>query len=183
MMIDRPNPFSDPQLVARYADSPPRIVPGFESMQRMTALLLAERVPADGRVLVIGAGGGLELKTFAQHYPGWTFVGVDPSAAMLQLARQTLGSLAPRVTLHQGYTANAPEGPFDGATCLLTLHFLHLEERRRTLAEIHRRLKPGAPLWWHTCALRRTMHARSGYRDIQHTPASIQTRPPSSIRN
>jgi tRNA (cmo5U34)-methyltransferase len=28
----------------------------------------------------------------------------------------------------------------------LTLHFLPLEERRRTLAEIHRRLKPGAPL-------------------------------------
>src|SRR4051812_16571462 len=146
MMIDRPNPFSDPRLVARYADSPPRIVPGFESMQRMAALLLAERVPADGRVLVIGAGGGLELKTFAQLYPGWTFDGVDPSAAMLQLARQTLGSLAPRVTLHQGYTANAPEGPFDGATCLLTLHFLPLEERRRTLAEIHRRLKPGAPV-------------------------------------
>jgi tRNA (cmo5U34)-methyltransferase len=146
MTPDRPNPFSDPQLVARYADSPPRIVPGFESMQRMTALLLAERVPADGRVLVIGAGGGLELKTFAQLYPGWTFDGVDPSAAMLQLARETLGSLAPRVTLHQGYTGNAPEGPFDGATCLLTLHFLPLEERRRTLAEIHRRLKPGAPV-------------------------------------
>jgi tRNA (cmo5U34)-methyltransferase len=145
VIIDRPNPFSDPQLVARYAESPPRIVPGFESMQRMTALLLAERVPADGRVLIIGAGGGLELKTFAQLYPGWTFDGIDPSAAMLQLARQTLGSLAPRAKLHQGYTADAPEGPFDGATCLLTLHFLPLEERRRTLADIHRRLKPGAP--------------------------------------
>ena len=39
----------------------------------------------------------------------------------------------------------APAGLFDGATCLLTMHFLALEERRRTAAEVKRRLKPGAP--------------------------------------
>src|SRR3546814_7647379 len=39
----------------------------------------------------------------------------------------------------------APAGPFDGATCLLTLHFLDTEERIRTAAEIRKRLKPGAP--------------------------------------
>ena len=113
-------------------------------MQRMTTLLLAERVPDDGRMLVIGAGGGLELKTFAEAYPGWTFDGIDPSAEMLKLAKRTLGSLAARATLHQGYTEDAPGGPFDGATCLMTLHFLSLEERQRTTAEVHRRLKPGA---------------------------------------
>jgi tRNA (cmo5U34)-methyltransferase len=141
----RPNPFADPRLVARYAEGPPRIVPGFDALQRMTTLLLAERVPDHGRVLVIGAGGGLELKTFAEAHPDWTFDGIDPSAEMLTLARRTLGSLAARATLHQGYTEDAPRGPFDGGTCLLTLHFLSLEQRQRTTAEIHRRLKPGAP--------------------------------------
>src|SRR5690606_992599 len=34
----------------------------------------------------------------------------------------------------------------DGATCLLTLHFLSFEERLRTLRELKRRLRPGAPL-------------------------------------
>jgi tRNA (cmo5U34)-methyltransferase len=145
MMSDRPNPFCDPQLVARYAEGPPRIVPSFDAMQRMTTFLLAERVPDDGRVLVIGAGGGLELKAFAEAHPGWTFDGIDPSAEMLKLAERTLGSLAARATLHQGYTEDAPGGPFDGATCLMTLHFLSLEERQRTTAEVHRRLKPGAP--------------------------------------
>ncbi len=111
----------------------------------MTTLLLAERLPEDGRVLVLGAGGGLELKAFAQAHPGWAFDGVDPSAEMLKLARQTLGALVSRTSLHQGYIDDAPMGPFDAATCLLTLHFLTLEERRRTLAEVHRRLKPGAP--------------------------------------
>jgi tRNA (cmo5U34)-methyltransferase len=54
--------------------------------------------------------------------------------------------MASRVSLHEGTVDAAPEGPFDGATCLLTLHFIATEERRRTLREIHRRLKPGAPL-------------------------------------
>lgn len=138
-------PFSDPQAVARYTDGPPRFVPGYSAMQRMTTLLLAERVPEDARVLVLGAGGGLELKVFAQAHPGWTFDGIDPSAEMLKLAGQTLGPLAPRARLHRGYIDGAPQGPFDAATCLLTLHFMTLEERRRAAVAVHRRLKPGAP--------------------------------------
>lgn len=139
-------PFSDPQAVARYAEGPLRLVPGLLALHRMTTLLLAERVPADGQVLVVGAGGGMELKAFAEAHAGWRFVGVDPSAEMLKLARVNLGAHASRAELHEGYIDAAPAGPFDGATILLTLHFLSLEERRRTLAEVHRRLRPGAPL-------------------------------------
>ncbi|MBL8271434.1 MAG: class I SAM-dependent methyltransferase [Steroidobacter sp.] len=109
-------------------------------------LLLAEKAPTDARVLVVGAGGGLELKVFAQNQLGWRFDGVDPAAEMLKLAESTLGSLSQRVQLHQGYIDVAPEGPFDAAACLLTLHFVKPEERLRTLKQIHRRLKPGAPL-------------------------------------
>lgn len=139
------DPFSDPQAVARYAEGPPRLVPGYGDMQRMTQLLLAERAPGEARVLVLGAGGGLELKAFAQAQPNWTFDGIDPAAEMLKLAERTLGQLSTRVHMHQGYIDDAPEGPFDAATCLLTLHFLALEARRRTVAEVRRRLKPGAP--------------------------------------
>lgn len=137
--------FSDPEAVARYAEGPPRFVPGFADLHRMTAVLLRERVPQDARVLVLGAGGGLELKAFAGGNPGWTFVGVDPSAEMLKLAERNLGPLSSRVHLQQGYVESAPDGPFDAATCLLTLHFLPPEERRRTLMELRRRLRPGAP--------------------------------------
>ena len=35
--------FSDPEAVARYADGPPRFVPGFADLHRMTRILLAER--------------------------------------------------------------------------------------------------------------------------------------------
>lgn len=137
--------FADPAAVARYAEGPPRFVPGFGDMQRMASILLAERAPADARVLVLGAGGGLELKVFAEAHPGWRLDGVDPAPEMLKLAQRTLGPLAARARLHEGYIDDAPDGPFDAAACLLTLHFLAADERRRTAAAIHRRLKPGAP--------------------------------------
>lgn len=144
-MHDLMKPFSDPAAVARYADGPLRFVPGVADLHRMTALLLAERAPSDARILVLGAGGGLELKAFADAQPDWRFVGVDPAAEMLKLAERTLGSRLPRVHLLQGYIDDAPEEPFDAASCLLTFHFLDADERRRTAGEIRRRLKPGAP--------------------------------------
>ncbi len=128
-----------------YAEGPPRQVPGFVGLLRMTSMLLAERIPSHGRVLVLGAGGGLELKALADDHSGWTFAGVDPSADMLRVAEQIVGSHAARISLHEGYIDTAPTGPFDGATCLLTLHFVPRDQRVETLRQIHRRLVPGAP--------------------------------------
>ena len=95
-----------------------RQVPGFHGLQKDDRL--AEQIQDDAHVLVIGAGGGQELKAFADTQPGWSFCGVDPSAEMLGLAKRTLGPLASRVDLHEGYIDSAPVGPFDAATCLLT---------------------------------------------------------------
>lgn len=136
--------FSDPKAVSNYAENAIRRVPGLSDVHRMSSLLLAESTPDNGRVLVVGAGGGMELRFFAQSHPSWQFDGVDPSAEMLSLANTALGPLAARVQLHQGYIEAAPKGPFDAASSLLTLHFTNEAERYRTLCEIHERLKPGA---------------------------------------
>jgi tRNA (cmo5U34)-methyltransferase len=128
-----------------YAEGPPRQVPGFTSLHRMTSMLLAERVASQGKVLVLGAGGGLELKALADDHPGWTFTGVDPSADMLRLAEQIVGPHVARIQLYEGTIDIAPPGPFDGAVCLLTLHFVPRDQRLETLRQIHRRLVPGAP--------------------------------------
>ncbi|MCO5145278.1 MAG: class I SAM-dependent methyltransferase [Aquamicrobium sp.] len=128
-----------------YAEGPPRQVPGFADLHRMTSLLLAERVPSHGRVLVLGAGGGLELKALADAHPHWTFDGVDPSADMLEAAERVAGSHSARMRLHHGYIDAAPEGPFDGGVCLLTLHFVPRDQRLETLREVRRRLAPDAP--------------------------------------
>lgn len=138
--------FSDPLAVSQYADNVVRLVPGVHALHRMTHVLLAEHVPANGRVLVLGAGGGMELKAFAEASPAWGFTGVDPSAEMLALASRVLGQSASRVELIEGDIDAAPDVPFDGATCLLTLHFLSRDERLHALRALKRRLKPGAPL-------------------------------------
>jgi tRNA (cmo5U34)-methyltransferase len=137
--------FNDPAHVATYANGPRLFVPGLEAMHRMAGLLLAERAPETARVLVLGAGGGAELLAMAEACPHWRFVGVDPAREMLHLAERTLGPLAKRVELIEGVIDAAPEGPFDAAVCLLTLHFLNISERERTVREIHRRLRPDAP--------------------------------------
>lgn len=139
------NAFDDPGFADAYADRAPRTVPAYHDIHRMAAVLIDEHAPPDARVLVLGAGGGLEMKAFAQGHPGWTFDAVDPAAAMLELAVTTLGPHASRARMRQGYIDDAPPGPFDAATSLLTLHFLAQDERRRTVAEVRRRLAPGAP--------------------------------------
>jgi tRNA (cmo5U34)-methyltransferase len=133
------------QSVASYAEAPRRQVPGFRDLHRMTAMLLAERMPVNGRVLVLGAGGGLELNAFAESNPGWSFDGVDPSADMLRLAKQVSARHAARIRLHEGTIERAPDGPFDAATSLLTFHFIPRDRRLETLEALRRRLKPGAP--------------------------------------
>lgn len=138
------SPFNAPSIHS-YAEGPPRQVPDFASLHRMASMLLAERTPATGRVLVLGAGGGLELKTLVEAHPEWSFDGVDPSADMLKLAAQMVEPHSARIRLHHGYIEDAPEGPFDAALCLLTFHFIPRDQRRPTLQQIRRRLTPGAP--------------------------------------
>ncbi|QND44340.1 class I SAM-dependent methyltransferase (plasmid) [Rhizobium lusitanum] len=145
-MKNNQDPFAKAEAIAAYAENTPRKVPGLADLHRMTMLLLNEHAKGDAQILVIGAGGGMELKAIGEAQPGWTFVGVDPSAAMLDLARSNTASIAHRVELVEGTVdAVLPQG-FDGATCLLVLHFLDKDDRLRTLMEIRRRLKPGARL-------------------------------------
>lgn len=148
-MAEEENPFlemfKDPEHVARYSDGPAKFMPGFSDVHRMASVLIRERAPRNAHVLVHGAGGGLELESFAKQNEDWVFTGIDPSGPMLAEARRRLGTLNDRVTLKEGYIEDAPEGPFDAATSLLTLHFLEADARQKTIAEIIRRLKPGAP--------------------------------------
>lgn len=142
--------YADREFAARYAaDGPAQFVPGYHVMHQMAAQLIAESVPADAQVLVLGAGGGLEIASFGQMMPDWTFIGVDPSKEMLDQARTTVNQVnaGSRVTWVHGYISDAPQGPFDAATSLLTLHFMEDNgEKLNALVSIKARLKPGAPL-------------------------------------
>lgn len=138
--------FADAGAVTSYAADTLRKVPGLADLHRMSMLLLAEQAQPAAHMLVVGAGGGLELAAMAAAQREWHFTGVDPSPAMLDLARKAVAPFSERVQFVTGTVDQAPAGPFDGATCLLTLHFLTRGERLVTLQEIRRRLTPGARL-------------------------------------
>jgi tRNA (cmo5U34)-methyltransferase len=140
--------FDNPEAVSAYEQGPRWFVPAYDASHDMAAVLLKEFVPDDGHILAIGAGGGIELAALAKAGPLWRFTGVDPAGPMLDMARgrlSTMGALD-RVELIQGYASDAPAGPFDAATCFLTLHFVPDDGARLgTLRDIRSRLKPGAP--------------------------------------
>ena len=102
-------------------------------------------------VLFVGVGTGSELVPYTRFdVPGWRFTGIDPSDAMLDVARKRLETegLLSRTHLHHGELHTLPEGPpFDGAQMMGVLHHVEGEAARlELLRELARRLKPGAPL-------------------------------------
>jgi len=140
--------FTDPERVARYTTlGPSAFMPGHAGVLQMVGVLLAESVPDEGVVLVVGAGGGLDTSAMAKAGPTWRFVGVDPAPAMLELARTVVGpEVNARLELIEGVASDAPEGPFDAATLILVLGMLPDDGTKlATLREIHRRLRPGVP--------------------------------------
>ena len=147
-MTDLHANFVDPERVKHYVEiGPPAFAPGHGGMLQMTGVLLGEAMPAYGRLLVVGAGGGLEIGYLASVEAHWSFVGVDPASAMLDLARAVAGPAAgDRMTLIEGTVFDAPLGPFDAATCILVLGLIADDgSKLSTLEEVRRRLKPGAP--------------------------------------
>lgn len=147
-MTKPPFNFADPEFVAKYVEKGPRaFMPGQPGVLQMAGILLAERAPDDGHILVVGAGGGLDTQALAKAGPGWRFTGVDPAGKMLDLARHILGEeTMRRVDLIEGGVEAAPDGPFDGATMILVLGILPDDGAKlTTLKAIRRRLKPGAP--------------------------------------
>jgi tRNA (cmo5U34)-methyltransferase len=141
--------FADQSHVTRYIENgPSAFTPGHSGMLQMSAVLLGETMEQKGELLIVGAGGGLEIKSLAGTSPDWTFMGVDPAPAMLDLARTVAGPIAgERMTLIEGTVHDAPAGPFDAATCMLVLALLNDDgSKLDLLKEVKRRLKPSAPL-------------------------------------
>lgn len=123
------------------------VCPGYDNLYRMEEGLLHTLLGEQAHVQIAGAGGGMEVQTFAPANPNWRITGVDPSAVMIESAQAkvTANGLHDRVQLHRGFVHDLPaEAQFDGAACNLVLHFLPVEEKLGLLQSIYDRLKPGA---------------------------------------
>lgn len=107
-------------------------------------------LPADARILCVGAGTGHEVLYLARKFPQWRFVVVEPSAPMLEICRQKADErgITPFCVFHEGYLDSLPPmEPFDAATSLLVSQFIVATEARRAFFRgIAGRLRTGGYL-------------------------------------
>ena len=140
--------FFNKEMAESYDERNSRLSPIGDNMHFLIRLVLAD-LPDNARILCIGVGTGAEILALAEAYPGWTFVGVDPSAEMLEVCQGRLenAGILDRCDLVHGYVEDAPDGPgFDAVLGILVAHFVHRKERAGFYDNIHRRLKPGGLL-------------------------------------
>jgi tRNA (cmo5U34)-methyltransferase len=136
--------FFDEDVAKAYDRRNQALAPISSNLHFLLQLVLAD-LPVDARVLCVGVGTGAEILSLATAYPGWSFVGVDPSAEMLAVGRRRLGEagVMDRCELVQGYVEDAPLGPFDAVVSLLVAHFIKPAGRPAFYAAIYDRLKSG----------------------------------------
>ena len=137
------------QQAASYDERWARTAPIRDLLHFLISAVFVE-LPANARVLCVGAGTGDEIEYLAKRFPRWTFVAVEPSGAMLEVCRSKAekAGFADRCQFHEGYLESLPGGAaFDAATCFLVSQFiLERDARVEFFRSIATRLRPGGIL-------------------------------------
>ena len=96
------------------------------------------------RVLDIGCGTGSLAIMLKRDKPSVEVVGLDPDPNALEIARRKAAQDGAPIDFVQGFAdaVDRPSGTFDRVLSSLMLHHLTAEDRRATLAEVFRVLKP-----------------------------------------
>ena len=131
-----------------------QVIPGYGSLARLSVALLAASPAAStagAEVLVAGCGTGSELLEAVAQRPDWSLTALDPSADMLQEARQRLGDQAAiqwqQSTVEALVDAPGMAGRFAGALSVLVLQSLPDDGSKLAfLTALARCLQPGAQL-------------------------------------
>jgi len=119
---------------------------GFGSYQR--ALVEQARVRPGGSVLEIGCGTGNLTLLAKRMHPAANVVGLDPDPAALARARRKAARKGLSVGLDLGFAQELPypDAWFDLVLSAFMFHHLGPDEKRGSLREARRVLKPGGSL-------------------------------------
>lgn len=111
-------------------------------------LVARAAIPPGGRVLDIGCGTGSLVILIKHLQPGTEVVGLDPDPKALARARRKAERAAVSVQLDQGFSDDLPypAASFDRVFSSFMFHHLGPDEKKRTLGEVQRVLRPGGSL-------------------------------------
>lgn len=124
-----------------------QLIPGYASLARLGVALLAASPLASAQgasVLVAGCGSGAELLEARAQRPDWQLTALDPSAAMLALARARLAGQAGIDWQQASVESLEARARFDGALAVLVLQALPDDGSKLAfLTALARSLRPG----------------------------------------
>ncbi len=137
------------QQAATYDQKWSQLAPINQTLHLLAGAVLA-KLPAEARLLCVGAGTGNEILALARRFPGWRFTAVEPSLPMLEVCRRRCREegIDARCAFHAGFFDTlSPVESFDAATAFLVSQFiLDYEERSRFFRTIAGRLRIGGVL-------------------------------------
>jgi ubiquinone/menaquinone biosynthesis C-methylase UbiE len=112
------------------------------SMRQQNLAAYRSRVipAADGRVLEIGIGSGLNLPFYSRNIEG--LIGLDPSPKLLSMTRQNARLDLRSVELVEGSADAIPLEDSSIDTVVTTWTLCSIPDARRALGEMHRVLRP-----------------------------------------
>lgn len=140
--------FFTQEAALAYDERNRQLLPIADNMHFLIRLVLKDHSP-QAKVLCVGVGTGAEIFSLAKAFPDWTFVGVDPSASMLEVCRERLqkAGLTSRCQLIHGYVHDVPTGEnYDVVISVLVGHFVKREDRLSFYKAMYDRLVPSGYL-------------------------------------
>lgn len=119
-----------------------QLIPSFDLLYTSAAIAVTANVPADGRILDLGAGTGLLSAALRRSLPRARLTLVDRSEIMLAKARQRFvdEDIAIRIS---DLTRPLPEGPFDAVVSGLAIHHLPHSDKQDLFKRVLGALRPG----------------------------------------
>lgn len=114
---------------------------------RWRGAMLDLLAPRPGEMVVdVGCGTGSLAILLKTRHPGVEIAGIDPDAQALAIARAKATRAGAEIDWRQGFADALPAHSADATTSSLVLHQVPLAEKRRSLAAMHRALRPGGRL-------------------------------------